>query len=209
MERFSRKSTSLKIRLVDGVKRHHINRCSKKEAAYNKILGQRKGSLVAADNKRNARIANIKFITETSVKELGHLSKRDRFIFGIALYAGEGGKTDGKGAFTNSNPYYINFMSNWLKEFCEIPKSELYGSIWIHENNDVIAAKKYWAKISNIPIAQIHKCYIAKNKTSSNKIRKNIHIYGIFSIKFYRSNTQRKIMGWISAFLSDKIASTQ
>src|SRR3989344_8738734 len=65
----------------------------------NKILGQRKGSIIAAENKRKKRISHTKEIFNESRKEVGKLKKRDRFIFGVALYAGEGTKSDGKGSF--------------------------------------------------------------------------------------------------------------
>lgn len=178
----------------------------KKRLLKNKSLGQRKGSFVAADNKRKARILRIQTIFQEAKKELGSLSKRDRFIAGITLYAGEGDKGDGKGGFANSDPKIIKFMMNWFKEFCEIPLSRFRGAIWIHEGLDVNRAEKYWSKLTGIPQNQFFKTYVAKNKTESRKIRKNIHQYGVFAIKFSVSDKQRRIMGWISALLDDKIA---
>lgn len=175
----------------------------------NKALGQRKGSIIAAENKRNLRVENTKDIFSLAKKDLGFVTKRDKFIFGLALYAGEGSKTDGKAAFVNANPFYIRFMSGWFQEFCEIDIEDMRGSIWLHSGNNEKEAKEYWSQISGLPKEQFHKTYIAVNKLTSNKIRKNIHNYGVFSLKFYRSNSQRKIMGWISAFLGDKIANTQ
>lgn len=181
----------------------------KERLLKNKSFGQKKGSQIAADNKRSRRVIHTSEIFEKSKKELGNLSKRDRFIFGMALYAGEGNKSDGKAAFVNANPHYIQFMKTWFQEFCKITDDEFRGSIWLHEGNNEIKAKEYWSKISGIPLLQLHKTYIVKRKENSRKIRKNIHENGVFTIKFYKSDTQRKIMGWISAFLGDKIASTQ
>lgn len=175
----------------------------------NKKIGQRKGSIVAAENKRSERLHRTQKIFSESRKELGKLSMRDRFVFGIALYAGEGSKTDDKATFVNANPYYVAFISTWFQEFCNVPLSKMRGSIWLHEGNNEKQAKRYWSNISGIPISQFHKTYVVKNKIDSNKVRKNIHQYGIVSIKFYTSDVQRKIMGWISAFLSDKITTTQ
>lgn len=100
-------------------------------------------------------------------------------------------------------------MAEWFREFCEVGKEEFRGSIWLHEGNNETNAKKYWSTISGIPISQLHKTYIVKPKKNSKKVRKNIHEHGVFTIKFYKSDTQRRIMGWISAFLGDKIANTQ
>lgn len=171
----------------------------------NKSFGQRKGSLIAADNKRKLRIAKTQSIFIEARKELGTLSTRDLFLTGIALYAGEGNKTDGKGGFANSDPKMINFMMSWFKEFCDIPLSKFRGAIWLHEGLDEQKAKQYWSALTSIPLNQFHKTYITKNKAGSLKIRKNIHKFGVFSIRFSDSDKQRKIIGWISALLDDKI----
>lgn len=171
----------------------------------NKKIGQKKGSIIAAKKKRLQRIQNIKNIYISAKKQIGILDKRDRFIAGLSLYAGEGNKTDGQVGFANSDPNLIKFMMGWFKEFCVIPMDKYRGALWIHEGLDDFRAKKYWAKITGIPIQQFYKTYIAKNKVNSNKIRKNIHQYGVFAIRFSNCIIQRKIIGWISAMFNGKI----
>lgn len=177
----------------------------KRKLLENKMFGQRKGSFIAADNKRRARLARTKIIFKYAKKELGRISKRDRFITGIALYAGEGYKTDGKGGFTNADPSLIKFMMRWFQEFCHLPITKLRGAMWIHENLDFVTAKHFWSELTGIPEEQFHKTYIAINKKDSKKIRKNIHQYGVFAIRFSDSDKQRRIMGWISALQGAKI----
>lgn len=177
----------------------------KRKLLQNKMFGQRKGSIVAAENKRKARLFRTEVIFKDAKKELGKLSKRDRFVAGIALYSGEGYKNDGKGGFANSDPILIKFMSNWFQEFCHLPMEKLRGAIWIHQGLDVVVAKQFWSKLTGIPEAQFHKTYIAKDKKDSKQIRKNIHQYGVFAIRFSDSDKQRKIIGWISALLGGKI----
>ncbi len=170
--------------------------------------GQKKGSIIAAQRKKQLKNEKIKNIHLNAKKELGTITKRDEFIFGIALYAGEGGKTDGKGAFTNTDPYFISFMCRWLNKYCGLQINNIKAAIWIHEENDEDAAKIYWSRITGIPLINFHKSYIVKRKEKI-PYRKNIHPYGVISIRFYNSDMQRKIIGWISTFLSDKIADTQ
>ena len=173
----------------------------------NKVLGQKKGSLIAADNKRRYRAINMLKIQEKAKKELGSVSKRDRFIAGLMLYAGEGQKRDGSVAFANSDPKLIKFMMSWFNEFCFAPLSKMRGAIWLHEGLNETQAKKYWSNLTGIPKNQFHKTYISKNKKDSNKIRKNIHNYGVFSIRLSNSKIHRKIMGWIWAMFDDRISS--
>ena len=96
-------------------------------------------------------------------------------------------------------------MMRQFKEFCKIPKARFRGAIWIHEGLDVEEAKRHWSNLTGIPHDQFFKTYIAMNKTNSKKIRKKIHKYGVFSISFSNSDQHRRIIGWISALLDDKI----
>lgn len=179
-----------------------------KERLINKkINGQKKGSLIAAENKRNKRLELINSINLKTKKQLGKLSYRDRFIAGISLYTAEGDKMDGKGGFTNSDPRIIKFMMNWFIEYCKVPTEKFRGAIWIHEGLNKDKAKIYWSNLTGIPMSQFHKTYIAKNKINSNKIRKNIHEHGVFAIRFSISNTQRQIMGWNYALFDVRITS--
>ena len=171
----------------------------------NKIFGQKKGSIKAAENKKKYRLETINTIYKTAQKEIGILQLRDKFIAGIALYAGEGSKTDRQIGFANSNPALIKFMMNWFKEFCNVPPSKFRGAIWLHEGRSESDAKKFWSELTGIPLSQFHKTYIAKNKTGSKKIRKNIHEFGVFAIRFSDKDKHRRIMGWISGILNTQM----
>jgi len=119
-----------------------------------------------------------------------------------ALYAAEGTKTDKACNFSNSDPLLIKFMANWFREFCHVSEEKLRGAIWIHDNLDWKKSTVYWSNLVNIPAKQFHKPYIAKNKIGSAKIRKNIHQYGVFSIRFSNAKIHRKIMGWIAGMVA-------
>lgn len=177
----------------------------KKELVGRKLYGQKKGSIIAAENKRNRRLGLEKEYYERSKKEIGDLSRREYLIAGIALYTGEGDKGRYKSAFTNSDAKLIKFMVGWFTEFCKVPQEKFRGAIWIHENNDEQEAKRYWSRLTGISEDKFHKTYIAKNKTDSKKIRKNIHKYGVFSIRFSDTKIQRQILGWILALFDAKI----
>lgn len=190
-----------KSNLSDWCKNIPLTKKQEKRLLRMKSLGQRKGSIVAARNKRLARIKRTKEIFKSAKQELGKLNKRDKFIFGIALYAGEGNKTDGQAGFANADPKLIKFMMTWFKNYCQIPIYKFRGAIWLHENLDENQSKKYWSTLTGIPINQFHKTYIARNKTESKKIRKHIHKFGVFSISFGNSQQHRRIMGLIAGSL--------
>lgn len=171
----------------------------------NKKWGQRKGSIIAAENKKKIREANTLNINKLARRELKFLTKRDQFIAGIALYAAEGDKADGRGGFANSDPKLIKFMTDWFLEFPKVNKKRLRGALWIHNNLNIPKAEKFWSDLTNIPIKQFHKTYQVAPKLNSRKIRKNIHKFGVFSVRFYESDKQRKILGWILALFGSKM----
>lgn len=171
----------------------------------NKKFGQKKASLIAAENKRQERIKRTLAIKIQAKKEVKRLSQRDKFMLGIALYVAEGDKMDGKGGFANADPQLISFMTQWLLTYPKIPMSRLRGAIWLHEGLSEPRAKQYWSELTGIPLKQFRKTYIAQDKKDSKKIRKNIHEYGVFALRFSDSAAHRQIMGWISTVFGDKI----
>jgi len=171
----------------------------------NKLSGSARGRIIGAKRVQAKRLKQIAEMMAEGKKEVGKLSTRDKFIAGISLYAAEGTKRDKVCSFSNSDPKLIKFMSAWFREFCHVPEKKLRGAIWIHDNLDAIGAVKYWSKLTNVPITQFHKTYIAKNKVNSPKIRKNIHQYGVFSFRFSDAKVHRKIMGWIAGMLASQL----
>jgi len=168
----------------------------------NKNDGLAKASLLGAKANKNKRISQEKQLLQEGVRQIGKLSKRDKFIVGIALYQGEGSKTNNAVEFTNSNPETIKFMVKWLHDFCYIDLSKLKFSLWLHDDLSEAKAIIFWCNLLKIKSSQFGKTYFAKNKINSPKIRKNIHQFGIIKIRFYNSAKLRLILGWIKGVLS-------
>ncbi len=171
----------------------------------NKLKGAAKGRIIGAKRQQARRLKEIQDMMFEGAKEIGALSCRDKFLIGVALYAAEGTKTDKACSFSNSDPLLIKFMSDWFREFCHVSEERLRGAIWIHDNLDAMKAIRYWSKLVNIPISQFHKTYIAQNKPNSPKIRKNIHKYGVFSVRFSDAKVHRKLMGRISGVFASEL----
>lgn len=169
------------------------------------LKGAKRGRIIGAKRQQFDRIKRTKAIMQKGVKEVGLLSRRDKFMAGLGLYIGDGYKNDKNVGFTNSNPSVIAFMMNWFRDYSDITEADFRGQIWIHENLDELKARRYWSKITKIPLKQFRKSYIAKVKKNSNKIRKNIHSHGVFAIKVSRAATQRKILGWMSGVLKTEM----
>jgi len=130
--------------------------------------------------------------------DVGKLTKRERLLVGIGLYAADGTKGDGRVEFSNSDPRLIKFMVGWFREFCNVPEVKIKGSLWIHDDQSVSEAHEFWSKLIGIPPGRFGKPYIARNKPNSRKIRKKRHPYGVLTIRFASVRVHRRLMGWIA-----------
>ena len=170
-----------------------------------RLKGAARGRIIGAKKQQRGRIRRTKRLIRDGKKEVGSLNKRDRFVAGIALYLGDGYKSDKSVGFSNSNPQIIFFMMDWFRKFCQVPEAKFRGQIWIHEGLNELKARKYWSKVTNIPISQFQKSYIAENKKESRKIRKKLHEHGVFAIRISSAEVQRKILGWIAGILGKEL----
>jgi hypothetical protein len=166
-----------------------------------RLKGAEKGRIIGAKKQQADRIRRTKKLLEEGKKEIERLTKRDKFIAGVGLYLSDGLKGDTEVGFSNSNPAIVSFMMSWFREFCHIPERRFRGQIWIHDNLSESKARRYWSKITGIPLAQFQKSDIAKNKPGSRKIRKKLHKYGVFAIRASSVDVQRKILGWVAGIL--------
>lgn len=200
-----------KIQLITGLSKDTISKCCRdislsdsqiKKLDLNQRKGQTKASLKGAKVNQQKRIYSEKYLLEEGIKQVGEISSRDRFIFGISMYQAEGSKTNNAVEFTNSDPETIKFMLDWFEEFCDINRSDVKCSLWLHDNLSEAVALDYWSRYLKINKSQFGKTYFAKNKINSQKIRKNIHRYGIIKIRCYDAFKLRLILGWIKGVLT-------
>jgi len=72
--------------------------------------------------------AKVRRIAELNVigrHMIGVLSEDAFLAAGVALYAGEGAKTDGDVRFANSDPAMMKFFCKWLRDVFEIDETRL------------------------------------------------------------------------------------
>jgi DNA-binding CsgD family transcriptional regulator len=165
----------------------------------NKRTGALRGCIVAAMNKIRQREELTYRLRQQGKREVGDISKRDRFIAGIMMYFAEGDKGDKSISFSNSDSRAMKFMIDWFREFCKIPEAKFCCHLYIHDNLDEVKAKKFWSRILELPLTQFKKSYIVEN--NPKRFRKTKNIYGVLRISISDVNLHRKIMGWIEGVL--------
>jgi transcriptional regulator with XRE-family HTH domain len=131
-------------------------------------------------------------------ERIGRLSERDFLIAGAALYAGEGAKTDGAVAFSNSDPRFVYFFAEWLRHFFGVDETRLRMHLYLHEGLCLEDSVAYWSNITRIPTEQFGKPYRAAPDPS---IRRAKHPHGCVRIKYSCSRTHRAIMGLVHGLL--------
>jgi len=141
----------------------------------------------------------IEELNREGVERLGELDESAFFAAGIALYAGEGSKGDGKVNFANSDPTMVRFFCAWLRRFFEIDESRLRVSVYLHQGLDLEAAESFWSELTGVPRTQFGKPYRAVPDPS---IRRNKHEFGCVYVNYSCSRTHRRIMGLVRALLS-------
>jgi hypothetical protein len=143
--------------------------------------------------------AEIEELLADGHRRIGKLCERDFFVAGVALYAGEGSKTDGCVAFANSDPRMIMFFVTWLRMFFDIDETRLRLRLYLHEGLDLDAATHVWSDLTGIPPTQFGKPYRA---VPDSTIRSTKHPLGCPRVDYSCSRTHRAIMGLVGALLT-------
>lgn len=146
-----------------------------------------------------AKLAQIAALDEEGIRCLGTLTDDAFFVAGIALYAGEGSKTDGVVKFANTDPAMIRFFCAWLRRYCEVDERRLRVRVYLHQGLDLQAAQAYWSRVTGVPLAQFGRAYRAAADPS---IRRNKHEFGCVYVCYACSATHRRVMGLVRALLS-------
>lgn len=146
-----------------------------------------------------AKLAEIQRCIREGRERVGAMSEREFLVLGLALYAGEGAKTDGSVRFANSDPRLIAIFLMWLRRFFEVDESRLRLRLYLHDGLDIETANVFWSHLTNIPLNQFAKPYRA---IADPTIRKTKHIMGCPCVVYSCSLTHRRVMGMIEAVTS-------
>jgi hypothetical protein len=149
-----------------------------------------------------AKLAEIDECDAQGIDRIGTLSDQAFLAAGTALYAGEGGKRDGKVNFANTNPEMMAMFCAWLRRFFAIDESRLRVRVYLHEGLDLDAAEAYWSNVTGVPRNQFNRAYRAKPDPSIRLVK---HEFGCGYLDYHCSRTHRKVMGLVRALLASGV----
>ncbi len=124
-----------------------------------------------------------------------------RWAIGTALYWAEGAKIkkSGRLVFTNTDPRMILFFRRWLRQYCLVTTADLDYSLYIHENADIIAARKFWTERLGIQESELH-TYLKKHNPATNRHYDAQAYYGTLRLLVRQSTALgHRVTGWIHA----------
>jgi hypothetical protein len=159
-------------------------------------------SVSAIEKRRVHRIANThrkhREVIDAAKLDIPEISKRELFLIGIALYWGEGGKTNvNLTRISNADPVVIKIMMRFFRELCAVPADKFNGQVHIFSHLNAKAAEQYWSAISGIPIRNFYKTQ--SKPSSASKDKRHTLPNGTFQIYISDTKLQLKIKGWIEA----------
>lgn len=170
-----------------------------------KLQAARRGG----EAKRTQRIQRQKDIFEQAYKDITHISKRELWLIGIALYWAEGSKEKeyqpgSRLIFGNSDPRMIQLFIKWLTEVVNISIDQIGFDIYIHKNskNNENMVKRYWSEVTGLPLSKFKNIYFKKHNIKTNRRNIGKEYYGGVRINVRESSTLlRKVTGWTEAIV--------
>ncbi len=157
--------------------------------------------------KHNQKLAEVKEMKEIARKELGKITKRDLWLFGIGLYLGEGTKSYEFVRIVNSDPQVIKIAIKWFREVCGLKDENFNPYIHTYPDNNIQKTIQYWSEITGVKKEQFGKTQI-DTRTDKVSIKRKSLPYGTLHLhikscgnKEFGRRLHRRIMGWIELVL--------
>lgn len=116
------------------------------------------------------------------------------FVAGTVLYWGEGAKTHHPLALSNADPAALRLFINWVRAYHE-QLAAFVLSLQLHEGNDDIAAREWWAASLGLDQPDFTKTHV---KLAGTGHRKNHLVHGVCKVRMRRSaDAWFRTMAWI------------
>ncbi len=123
-----------------------------------------------------------------SQSQIKRLSKRELFLFGLALYWGEGGKTKkSELVISNTDPGILKYFLLWLQGL-DADISRVRVRLQLYSDMTEEKEIEYWSKELSLPRNVFRKSYI-KNSNQSNLSYKQRFFHGTCDINYSNVHT--------------------
>ncbi len=118
-------------------------------------------------------------------------------VAGIMLYWAEGTKTGKTVNLANSDPKLIALFILFLRKICGVAEERLRVLLYAYNDQDVEHLKRFWSRVTGIPLKQFTKPYI--RKVTENLTGRKMP-YGLVHIRYNDGRLLELIFNWIEEF---------
>jgi len=163
-------------------------------------ISERGRSVESIERRRASRLFNEQVkrqkIIDAAKTDFAHISKNDLKLVGTMLYWGEGSKAGNWSVrLANSDPAIIRVMMRFFREICKVQNSKFRAQIHTFLEANIEETRKYWSKVSGIPVKQFYKTYTKPSSASLQK-RKTLP-FGTLDVYVHDTRVFLTIRGWI------------
>lgn len=129
------------------------------------------------------------------------LSRDPEFMFGLALYIGEGSKTSQNSlCIANCDPRVIQKALEFFLKI-GVPYSSLRCGLNLHPGLSIEAAEVYWQEVTGLSKTQFHRTSTAVSRASGGK-KGNLQVHGTCQISASHTKIRQKLGGWMTLALT-------
>ncbi|MFM2424267.1 MAG: hypothetical protein RLZZ70_658 [Candidatus Parcubacteria bacterium] len=136
--------------------------------------------LTSVKSKQIKKVSDIQKAVKEAHVDISNITNRDLFMLGIALYIGEGSKTQNTVRLVNSDIRVIKLFIQWL-EVLNVPRSHIAVRIHGYPDTSLKDAIQYWSNGIKIPGSQFQRACIDRRSNKNSK-RKDTHKYGTLHV---------------------------
>lgn len=155
--------------------------------------GHRSNLLKARTALEDRHLRNVQQDREDADREWLTLRLDPVFFFGLALYIGEGSKTDTTVGVTNVDPAVLRASLRFFQRI-GLEMTRLKVHIILHRGEDPDAALRYWSTELALPLASFDK--VTASKVSGGKRARHL-VHGTASVRMSASRVKRKLNRWM------------
>ena len=129
------------------------------------------------------------------------LSQDPQFMFGLALYIGEGSKTKQNDmCIANCDPRVIQKALEFFLKI-GVPYASLRCAIHLHPGLPVESVESYWREVTGLPETQFHQTSRAVSRASDGK-KGNSQVYGTCQLGASHTEIRQKLGRWMTLALT-------
>ncbi len=134
---------------------------------------------------------------------LAHISDREQFVVGLALYLAEGDKTTShRLLIANTDARLIKFFISWMEKFLGVERNKIKVTLHLYENMAIKEERDYWQNELGLRDEQFYKMQIRTLQKSSFSYQESFR-HGTCAVYYGSVEKKREVTMAIKALFEN------